>query len=126
MRKEVFNAPDKLPPPFGAYSRAIKVGNLVFVGGHGGWDKDGNFSPDAEQQTEQAIRNIEALLEEAGATWANVVKSTTHLASAADVDKVRRAKERLWPQPYPTSTTVEVKGFARPGMLVEIDAIAVI
>jgi reactive intermediate/imine deaminase len=126
MEKQIFSASDKLQPPVGLYSRAIRVGDLLFISGHAAFDKQGNVVGvgDAAAQTEQILKNIQALLEEAGASFDNIVKSTTYLVNVADLPKVSEVKKRFYRQPYPTSASVEVKGLARPELLVEIDAIA--
>ena len=126
MDKQIYSAADKIQPPVGLYSRAIRVGNLLFISGHAGFDKQGNVVGigDAAAQTEQILKNIQALLEEAGATFDNVVKSTTYLVNMADLQKVQEVKKRFYREPYPTSAGIEIKGLARPELLVEIDAIA--
>jgi enamine deaminase RidA (YjgF/YER057c/UK114 family) len=128
MEKQLYWASDKLQPPVGLYSRAIRVGNLLFISGHAGFDKQGNVvgNGDAGAQTEQVLKNLEALLDEAGASWENVVRSTTYLVNAEDLPGTQEAKGRYWVAPYPTSASVVVTGLARPELLVEIDAIAVL
>jgi reactive intermediate/imine deaminase len=128
LDKQIYSASDKLQPPVGLYSRAIRVGNLLFISGHAGFDKQGNVVGigDAAAQTEQILKNIQALLEEAGATFDNVVKSTTYMVNMDDLTRVQEAKKRFFREPYPTSASVEVKGLARPELLIEIDAIAVL
>jgi 2-iminobutanoate/2-iminopropanoate deaminase len=126
LDKQIYSASDKIQPPIGLYSRAIRVGNLLFISGHAAFDKEGNVVGigDAGAQTEQILKNIQALLEEAGATFDNVVKSTTYLVNKDDLAAVQEVKKRYYREPYPTSASVEVKGLARPELLVEIDAIA--
>lgn len=128
MERRAFDAPGKLAPPIGVYSRAIRVGDLLFISGHCALDRDGNVvgAGDAGAQAEQILRNIGVLLEEAGATLDKVVKATTYLVDIADFPKVTEAKKKFFRAPYPTWTTVAVTALARPEFLVEIDAIAVL
>jgi len=71
-----------LPPPVGPYSPAIVVGNLVFVSGHAGRDpRTGEIADDVEAQTEQALRNIAAILEAAGSGLSHVVRCGVFLAA---------------------------------------------
>jgi reactive intermediate/imine deaminase len=127
VERQIYNASDKLQPPVGLYSRAIRVGNFLFISGHAAFDKQGNIVgiDDAGAQTEQILKNIQALLEEAGATFENVVRTTTYLVNMGDLQKVKEAKKRFLREPYPVSSgSIEIAGLARPGLLVEIDAIA--
>jgi reactive intermediate/imine deaminase len=128
LDKQFYSASDKLQPPVGLYSRAIRCGNLLFISGHAAFDKQGKVVGigDAGRQTEQVLENIKALLDEAGGTFADVVKSTTYLVNIADMPQIQAAKKKYFQPPYPTSASVEVKGLARPELLVEIDAIAVL
>jgi reactive intermediate/imine deaminase len=127
MDKQFYWASDKLQPPVGMYSRAIRAGNLLFISGHAGFDKQGNVvKDDVAAQTKQVLENIQALLEEAGASWDNVVRSTTFLVNSDDLAATQGVKREFWTEPYPTSASVTVTGLARPELLVEIDAIAVL
>ena len=98
---------------------------ILYVGGQNGVGPDGQVVGDSiGPQTEQALRNVLAILAEAGATQADVAKLTIHLVEGADVNAGFSASQAVWGA-HPTAITVlTVRGFANPDFLVEIDAIA--
>lgn len=99
------------------------VRDLVFTAGFGPQDpQTGRIPPTVEEQTRQALRNVEAALEAAGAGLADVVKTTVHLAKLSDWAAFDAAYRSVMPEPLPARTTV---GSELPGILVEIDAVAV-
>jgi len=77
-----------------------------------------------EQQTEQTITNLEAILEAYGATLADVVKVSTHLHDPILFPRYNAVYARRFAKPYPVRTTVGSNLGAMPGMLIEIDCIA--
>lgn len=111
------------PAPAGAYSQGIRVGDFVYTAGEGPIDPVTGSVVGAmiEDQTERAIDNIAAILQEVGASLADVVKVTVHLADVADFARFNAVYERLFPEPRPARTTV---GSTLIGILVEIDAVA--
>ena len=117
----------KLPTPLGPYSPAVAVGNLVFVSGQAGRDPiTGNIPADVEGQTEQALKNVEAILIEAGSGLAHVVRCGVFLVDMQEFPKMNAVYSRMFGGHRPARTTVEVSGLPGPGLKVEIDAIAVI
>lgn len=119
-------------PPSLHHSPAFSQGTIVpagarvlYVGGQNGVGPDGKVVGDTlEAQTEQALRNVLAVLAEAGATQADVAKLTIHLVHGGDVNAGFAASLRVWGA-HPTAiTVVQVPAFAEPDKLVEIDAIA--
>jgi 2-iminobutanoate/2-iminopropanoate deaminase len=116
-----------LPAPLGPYSPGISVGNLVFVSGQAGRDpKTGNLPEDVEAQTEQALRNIEAILVAAGSSLDQVVRCGVFLKDIEEFPKMNAVYARLFGAHRPARTTVEVSDLPGAGLRVEIDAIAVI
>jgi reactive intermediate/imine deaminase len=116
---------EEAPTPKGTYSQALQVGNLVFTSGFGPHDpRTGQVvGSDVGEQTEQTLRNVDAALRAAGTSLGAAVKLTVHLADLGDFaafDAVYRARVSA---PYPVRTTV---GSTLAGILVEIDAVAVI
>jgi enamine deaminase RidA (YjgF/YER057c/UK114 family) len=132
LSKEIFS-PATLPPPTG-YSHVAKVnrGTLVYIAGQVSSDAsgalvgEGNF----EAQVEQVFKNVKLALEAAGATMADIVKLNTYLVaevSQDDLPKMRAIRDRyLNKEKPPASTLVVVSRLARPGWLIEIEAIAAI
>ncbi len=113
-------------PPMGAYSQGWRAGDFIFVTGTGPVDPvTGKMSGDTiEQQTEQTISNMEAILEADGATLADVVKVTVHLSDPGLFPRYNAVYARRFSKPYPVRTTVGSDLSAAPGMLIEIDCTA--
>ena len=109
--------------PGGAYSPGLRVGDLVFVSGQVPRDPaTGKIVGETiEEQTEQVIKNIQAVLEAVGATLADVVKVSAYLIDLDLFDRYNSVYARYFPDPKPTRTTV---GVQLKGFMVEIDAIA--
>jgi 2-iminobutanoate/2-iminopropanoate deaminase len=113
-------------PPQGAYSQGWRAGDFLFVTGTGPLDPiTGKLVGDTiEQQTEQTIDNISAILQADGASLADVVKVSVHLSDTSLFPRYNAVYARRFAKPYPVRTTVGSNlGFA-PGLLIEIDCIA--
>ena len=113
-------------PPQGAYSQGWRAGDFIFVTGTGPIDPvTGKLVGDTiEQQTEQTIKNISAILEADGAALNDVVKVTVHLSDTSHFARYNSIYAQRFSQPYPVRTTVGSDLGHTPGMLVEIDCIA--
>jgi 2-iminobutanoate/2-iminopropanoate deaminase len=109
--------------PRGAYSQGLRAGDFIFVSGQGPFNpQTGQLAgPNVEEQTQQVIDNIRAILQAAGADLANVVKVSAHLSDLALFDRYNKVYAANFPDPKPVRTTV---GSQLLGFLVEIDAIA--
>jgi enamine deaminase RidA (YjgF/YER057c/UK114 family) len=109
--------------------QAVVAGGTVYLRGQVGQDLDTGESVgvgDAVAQADQAMRNIEILLAEAGSRLEDIVKVTIYLVDPRYREPVYRTVGRWLKSVYPVSTGVVVSALARPEWLVEIDAIAVI
>lgn len=116
---------DNLPTPVGPYSPAMVVGHLVFVSGQAGREpRTGSLAPDVEGQTEQALRNVAAILEAAGSSLAHVVRCGVFLVDMSEFQKMNGVYARMFGTHRPARTTVEVSGLPGAGLRVEIDAVA--
>lgn len=114
------------PAPVGAYSQAVKVGPLLFCSGQIPLGPDGiKVQGSVTRETEQALGNLQAVLEAAGASVGQVVKTTVYLTDMADYKFVNQVYERFFSAPYPARSAVQVAKLPR-DVKVEIDAIAVI
>jgi enamine deaminase RidA (YjgF/YER057c/UK114 family) len=120
--------------PIGMYSAGFEVdaGRLVFVAGQVAMNAQGQLvgEGDVAAQAGQVFRNLEAILGEAGCTFRDVVKFTTFLTRVEDFARFGewRTQEyaRLFPDGvYPPNTGMVVQALARPGLLLEVEAIAV-
>jgi 2-iminobutanoate/2-iminopropanoate deaminase len=107
-------------------SLAIKAGDLVFVSGQAGIDGSGRTvgAGDFEAQARQAFANVATVLEQAGATLADVVKVTIMVTDMSHLDVIVRLREEYFTEPYPADTLFQVAALAQPDWLVEIDAVA--
>lgn len=115
----------KAPAAIGPYSQAIQVGNLVFASGQIPIDPaTGSFvEGGVKEQTRQSLTNVKAILEEAGLTLDNVVKTTVFLADLNDFADVNAVYAEFFAEPYPARSAVAVKTLPK-GALVEIEVIA--
>jgi 2-iminobutanoate/2-iminopropanoate deaminase len=112
------------PAAIGPYSQAIASGDLLFCSGQLGLDPaTGELADGVEAQAERAMRNLQAVLDAAGTTIADVVKTTIFLADMNDFAKVNAVYGRYVPDPPPARSTVQVAALPKAG-LVEIEAIA--
>ena len=132
MSKEIFS-PATLPPPVG-YSHVAKVnqGTLIYLAGQVSSDASGKLvgEGDFEAQAEQVFRNLKLGLEAAGATMADIVKMNVYIVAEVDqaeVPKLRAVRDRhVNTAKPPASTLLFVTRLARPGWLIEIEAVAAI
>lgn len=114
--------------PIIGFSRAVRVGDTVYVSGTVAWGDDGRlvWPGDVYAQAKQAIRNIEAALEKAGASLRDVVRTRVYLADISRLEEAAKAHGEAFGGIRPASTMVEVSRLADRDMLVEIEAIAVV
>lgn len=108
--------------------QVVRAGNLVFLRGQVGSDFEGNTVGlgDPAAQAEQAMKNVETLLEEAGAKLDHICKITVYLTDRAYREPVYRTIGKWLKGVFPVSTGLVVDGLARAEWLMEIDVIAVI
>lgn len=128
MAREVIHS-DNAPKAIGPYSQAIRVdaGKMIFCSGQIPLVPSSmEFnSQDVVEQTEQVMKNLEAVLAAAGAKFENVVRTTIFLTNLGDFVKVNEVYGRYFPNNPPARATVQVAALPK-GAQVEIDCIAVI
>ena len=122
--KQVISTP-KAPAAIGPYSQAIRVGNLVFASGQIPIDPaTGSFVEGGiKEQTRQSLSNVRAILEEAGLSMANVIKTTVFLADMADFAEMNAVYAEFFAEPFPARSAVAVKTLPK-GALIEIEVVA--
>ena len=114
------------PAAIGPYSQAIKSGSFVFLSGQIPLDPTSGqmIEGDVVAQTEQVMKNLSAVLEAAGCSFANVVKTTIYLVDLGDFQRVNEVYGKHFTSAPPARATVQVSALPR-GSRVEIDAVAV-
>ncbi|MDX1674780.1 MAG: RidA family protein [Longimicrobiales bacterium] len=110
------------------YSRAIRVGDTIFVSGTAAVDEDGEIEPkgDVYGQAKRCLEIIIAALGEAGARPEHVVRTRIYVRDSEHWRDVGRAHGEVLGHARPATTLVEVNGFVNPDILVEIEAVAVV
>ena len=122
--KQVISTP-KAPAAIGPYSQAIRVGNLIYTSGQipinpaTGQFVEGGI----KEQTRQSLTNVKAILEEAGTSMVNVVKTTVFMADMNDFDDMNAVYAEFFTEPFPARSAVAVKTLPK-GALVEIEVVA--
>lgn len=124
MKKVI--ATTKAPAAIGPYNQAIQVGNMLFASGQLGLDPvTGNFPEGGvKEQTIQSFQNVKAILEEAGFSINDVVKTTVYLADMADFAAMNEIYASQFEGDFPARSAVAVKTLPK-NALVEVEVIAV-
>lgn len=113
------------PGAIGPYSQAIDTGSFVYASGQIPLDPVTGAIPEGiEAQTAQSLANVCAILEAAGLTVANVVKTTVFLSDMANFGAMNEVYGKVFTEPYPARSAVAVRELPK-GVLVEIEVIAV-
>ncbi len=117
-----------LSEPISHYSDAVRAGDAIYVSGQASLDGQGRLvgAGDVVAQTRQVLENMKTVLAAAGATLDDVVQVTVYLANCIDRPKVNEVRQAYFGANRPASTLIGINEFAISGMLVEIDAVAVV
>lgn len=122
MKKAI--ATSAAPGAIGPYSQAINTGSLLFVSGQIPVNPETGEIPEGiSAQAAQSLKNLSAILEAAGLSTANVVKTTVFLADMADFAAMNAEYAKAFNEPFPARSAVAVRDLPK-GVLVEIEAIA--
>ncbi len=125
MDKKIINT-SKAPAPIGPYSQAVVSNNMLYISGQIPLNPSSNelVGGDIATETHQVMRNIQAILEEAGINFNHVIKSTIFLSDMSHFAKVNEVYGSYFSADYPARETVAVKGLPK-NVNVEISMIAV-
>jgi 2-iminobutanoate/2-iminopropanoate deaminase len=117
---------DKAPRPVGPYSQVIKAGGFLFLAGQIPLTSENVMNEgDVVEQAHQVMKNLQSVLEKAGATLNHVVKTTIFLADLNDFEAVNKVYAEYFQEPYPARSTVQAARLPK-GARLEIDAIAIL
>ena len=126
MARENISTGSKWEPIIG-YSRAVKVGNMIFVSGTTGTAADGSIVPGGTgPQTAQALSNIEAALKKAGSSLKDVVRTRIFMTDISQWEAAGKAHGELFKDIRPATCMVQVAKLIDPAMVVEIEADAIV
>ena len=123
MNKKVIIT-DKAPEAIGAYSQAVKAGNLIFISGQIPLDPSTMEvkSPVFSDQVEQVIKNLDEIVKESGNSLNDIVKITVYLKNLENFQAVNQAMEEFFTKPYPARAAVEISKLPK-DVEIEMDAI---
>ena len=115
----------KAPAAIGPYSQAIQVGNLIYTSGQIPIDPETGVFVEGgiKEQTRQSLTNVQAILQEAGLTMSDVVKTTVFMADMGDFAEMNAVYAEFFTAPYPARSAIAVKTLPK-GALVEIEVVA--
>jgi 2-iminobutanoate/2-iminopropanoate deaminase len=115
-----------LSEPVSHYVHAVRFGDLLFISGMGPADAHGTLvgDDDISAQTRQTLSNIKLVLDQFGATFADVLKVTVFVLDIRDREAINVVRQEFFGPSKPASTLIEVSAFVRPGMKIEIETIA--
>jgi enamine deaminase RidA (YjgF/YER057c/UK114 family) len=107
------------------YSPAVRAGDFLYVAGQIGLNPDGSMSANDEGQIVNAFDRLKIVIEDAGASLDDIVELVSyHVGLQNHLGKFVEIKSRYIREPYPTWTILEIAGLARPGLIIEIKAVA--
>ena len=123
MNKKVIIT-DKAPEAIGAYSQAVKAGNLIFISGQIPLDPSTMevISPVFSDQVEQVIKNLDEIVKESGNSLNDIVKITVYLKNLENFQAVNQTMEKFFTKPYPARAAVEISKLPK-DVEIEMDAI---
>lgn len=124
MRREIITT-DRIAPSVGPFSAAVRAGDLLFLSGQIALDPATGKLVDGDigAQTEQIFANISAVLEAAGKSFDDVMKTTIYVADMKDFGTMNTVYARYFETPYPARTTIQAVGLPL-GAAVEIEVVA--
>ncbi len=125
MKRQNISSGSKWEPVIG-YSRAVRIGQSIYVSGTTGSNAQGKVEGDTYTQTAAALKIIEGALKQAGASMKDVVRTRIYLKNIDEWEKAAKAHGEVFGEIRPATTMVEVSRLISPEMLVEVEADAYI
>jgi len=124
MKKEYIHT-KKAPSAIGAYSQAVKYGDMIFLSGQIPLDPDKMIlvSKDIDMQIKQVFINLKYVLEASGSSLENILKLNVYLTNLQNFSKVNEHMEKIFNKPYPARAAIGINSLPKDS-LIEIDAIA--
>ena len=112
--------------PLSHYTDAVRFGNLLFISGMVALDEAGNVvaEGDVVGQAEHIFALIGRILQQAGGSFANILRVTVYLLDVADRTRINPVRQKFFGGTKPASTLIGVRELALPGLLMEVEAIA--
>jgi len=116
---------EQAPAAIGPYSQAIRIGDFLYTSGQIALDPESGMflSGEIEEETEQTLKNISAILQAGGVNFENVIKTTVYLSDLNDFTRMNQVYEKYFSKNKPARACVQVAALPK-GAKVEIDAIA--
>ena len=124
MNKRIIQT-DQAPAAIGPYSQAIRIGDFLYTSGQIALDPESGIflSGEIEEETEQTLKNISAILQAGGVNFENVIKTTVYLSDLNDFTRMNQVYEKYFSKNKPARACVQVAALPK-GAKIEIDAIA--
>ena len=113
----------ELPDPISHYCHAVRFGDLLFISGMTGVDRSTPGDKDVVTQTRETFRRMQLVLEQVGASFADVLKVTVFLLDVEDRTKINPVRKEFFGDARPASTLIGVKALAMPDLRIEIEAV---
>ena len=116
---------EQAPAAIGPYSQAIRIGDFLYTSGQIALDPESGIflSGEIEEETEQTLKNISAILQAGGLNFENVIKTTVYLSDLNDFTRMNQVYEKYFSKNKPARACVQVAALPK-GAKIEIDAIA--
>ena len=116
---------ERAPAAIGPYSQAIHIGDFLYTSGQIALDPESGIflSGEIEEETEQTLKNISAILQAGGVNFENVIKTTVYLSDLNDFTRMNQVYEKYFSKNKPARACVQVAALPK-GAKIEIDAIA--
>ena len=115
---------DELAPAVSHYTHAVRFGDVMFISGMVGLDRNLNVvSPDVAEQTEKIFQDLRLILDRVGADFSDILKVTVFLTDVNDRTKINPVRKKYFGSSLPASTLIGITALVMPELKVEIEAV---